>query len=275
MTTPGGFDSRAGMNHQTSRHAVRFGSLAVSILFAVVGCEKAPPDPAVLAATPILGPAGEGGDPEAGEVWQQVLAAWPREGNLAVLYGSPPVQGQMDAWMMGQIPPAAVPEIGVPVMAKVRAFNDRLIGLAGRWGAVPEPGSIRGMAVRGIRKTLWSDARLAVAEGDSDRLVDVLVVMATLPRVSHVYDASADGVLVTIGLLDGFTWAMRDAATEGFDIQLDEAQCERLREAAAWIELPNALGVAPEGDEKRASIMEGFESRSRPLIRQMLTSLCG
>ncbi len=264
------------MNHVRRRRAALSGPLLLVMSLAfVTACEQAPTDPAVLAAMSVTGPAAEGGSADAGAVWQEAFARWPQEGNLAVLYGSPHVQGQMDAWMMGQVPPAAVPEIGVPVMEKVRAFNDRLIELDGGWGTMPEPDSIRAMAVRGIRKTLWADARLAVAEGDVDRLVNVLVVMATLPRVSHAYDSTASGLLVTIGLADGFTWALGDALTPAFEIELDERQCERLRQAAAWVELPNAFGEASADDARRASVLEQYESRTRSKMRTLLGELCG
>jgi hypothetical protein len=264
------------MNHAGIHRAVVAGPLLLLVsALGIAGCDQAPTDPAALASTSVTGPAAEGGSPEQGAVWQEAFVAWPREGNLSVLYGAPTVQGQMDAWMMGQVPPSPVPEIGVPVMEKVRAFNDRLIALDGGWGAMPASDSIRGMAVRGLRKTLWSDARLAVAEGDADRLVDVLVVMATLPRVSHLYDSTADGVLVTVGLVDGFTWAMGDATTPGFDIELDPAQCARLRQAASWVEVSSAFGVAAPEDTRRASILEQYETRTRPRVRELLAALCG
>jgi len=264
------------MNHVRLHRAAVAGSLSLIVsMFGVGGCEQAPPDPATLAAMSVTGPAAEGGNAAHGQVWQDALAAWPREGNLSVLYGQPTVQGRMDAWMMGQVPPSPLPEVGGPVMEKVRAFNDRLIDLDGAWGAMPEPATIRSMAMRGIRKTLWSDVRLAVAEGDVDRLVDVLVVMATTPRVSHAYDSTADGVLATIGLIDGFTWAMGDATTPGFDIELDDAQCERLRQAASWVEVSDAFGVAPPEDTRRASILEQYETRTRPRVRELLDALCG
>jgi hypothetical protein len=262
------------MNQSTRRRVVLRGSVLLLALLGQVGCEPAPPDPAELAAMPILGSAGEGGDAAAGAVWQEALASWPREGNLSVLFGDPSVQAQMDRWMMGQMPPSTLPEIGIPVMEKVRAFNDRLIELKGGWGPLPEPGAIRSMAVRGLRKTLWSDARMAVAEGDVDRLVDVLVVMATLPRVSHAYDATADGVLMTVGLVDGLTWAMADATADGFDIELDSSQCDRLRQAASWVEMSDAFGVAPPGDAQRASVIEQYETRTRSRARQLLSALC-
>jgi hypothetical protein len=263
------------MNHRTPHRVVRQGTVLVLALFGLVGCEEAPPDPAALAAMSVIGPAGEGGDPGAGAVWQEAFESWPREGNLSVLFGDPEVQGQMDLWMMGQMPPSAVPEIGLPVMVKVRAFNDRLIALDGGWGSLPAPDAVRAMAVRGIRKTLWADARAAVAEGNVDRLVDVLVVMATLPRVAHAYDATAAGVLATVGLADGFTWAMGDATTEGFGIELDPSQCARLRKAASWLESPDAFGVPQPGDEQRASVLKQYEERTRTRARQLLTQLCG
>ncbi len=276
LDTVVGIRSPARMMNLWRRRAAVRGSLSLlTVLVLSAGCEQAASDPATLAEQSILGPAGQGGDPAAGAVWQEALEAWPRDGNLSVLYGEPKIQGQMDAWMMGQVPPAAVPDIGVPVMEKVRAFNDRLIDLDGGWGAMPDPSAIRGMAVRGIRKTLWSDARLAVAEGDEDRLVEVLVVMATLPRVSHAYDATANGVLVTLGLVDGFSWAMGDATRPGFDIELDAAQCERLRKAASWVEVEDAFGAAAPEDARRASILDQYETKTRPKVRELLAALCG
>ena len=241
----------------------------------VAGCEQPPPDPNELANASVIGPAGVGGDVAAGAAWQTALEAWPREGNMAVLYGEPQVQGQMDAWTMGQVPPSPVPPAGVEVMNLVRTFNDRLIELDGGWGPLPDSAAIRGMAVRGIRKNLWADARLAVAEGDVDRLVAVLEVMAVAPRVSHVYDSTVAGLLMTIGLVDGFTWAMGDALAPGFDIELDDAQKSRVREAAAWLETEGAFGVASPEDVRRANVLNEYESKSRARAREMLGRLCG
>lgn len=240
----------------------------------VAGCEPAPLEPGEAAARSIVGPAGDGGDAAAGAVWQAALEAWPKEGNLSVLYGAPHVQGRMDAWMMGQMPPQPLPEVGKPVMEKVRAFNDRLIALDGAWGAVPEPSKVRAMAVRGIRKTLWADARLAVAEEDADRLADILVVMATLPRVSHTYDASVRGLVATLGLVDGLTWALRDATTDRFEVELDPAACERLADAIAWAEAEAPFGVAEEQDPQRAKAIDGFERDTRVRLREMLAANC-
>jgi hypothetical protein len=225
-------------------------------------------------AVGVAGPAASGGDSSHGAVWQQAFVAWPKEGNLSTLYGSPNVQAQMEPWLMGQVPPSPLPDIGAPVMEKVRAFNDRLIALDGGWGPVSEPQAFRAMSVRGMRKTLWSDARLSVAEGDVDRLVDLLVVMATLPRVAHAYDASPEGLLMTIGLADGFTWALRDAMAEGFGITLDSTQCDRVREAAAWMDVEGAFGVAFPEDGRRVALLEEYESRTRPRARELIAALC-
>lgn len=251
--------------------------LAGSLLLALVAltaCEQSPPDPAEAAARQIVGSAGQGGDATAAATWQAALEAWPREGNLAVLFGSPAVQARMDAWMMGQAPPQPLPDVGEPVMAKIRAFNDRLIALDGAWGSVPEPAKIRDMAVRGMRKTLWADARCAVAEQDVDRLVDVLVVMATLPRVSHAYDASVRGMIASFGLVDGLTWALRDATTPQYEIELDADQCARLKSAAAWIEQGDAFGAVDPDDPQRTSALSQYEADTRVRVREMLARHC-
>ncbi len=240
----------------------------------VVGCAEEPPEPNALAITPVLGPAAEGGDPASGRIWQDVLASWPREGRLENLYPGPTVQSAMDHWMLGQQPLTMMPDIGRPVMEKVRAFNDRLIALDGAWGVLPEPDAVRAQAIRGFRKTLWSDARLAVAEQDAGRLVDILVVFATCPRIAHAFDASADGLMSTLGLVDGFVWAMADAVEDGFDIQLDAPQCERIRAAASWVELEAPFGIPAAEDVRRLAILNHYEDLTRPRIRALLDRLC-
>ena len=130
------------------------------------------------------------------------------------------------------------------------------------------------MAVRGIRKTLWADARLAIAEEDSERLADILVVMATLPRVSHAYDASVRGLVATLGLVDGLTWALRDATTDRFEIELDPAACARLTDAIAWANEASPFGVAEEQDPQRAKAIDGFERDTRVRLREMLSANC-
>lgn len=263
------------MNHQSRHRAIRslVGVLSLASLPSQ-GCEPAPPDPAALAASQVFGHAAEGGDAAAGEAWQAALEAWPSEGRLEMLYGDQAVQGQMDAWMMGQIPPQPLPELGRPVMERIRAFNDQLIALDGGWGPVPAPARIRDMSVRGMRKTLWADVRCAVAEREVDRLVDVLVVMATLPRVSHAYDASMRGLIATIGLMDGLAWALRDAATPQYEIEFDAAQCARLRAATAWIDRGDAFGTPDPEDARRLAALAQYEAKTLTQIRELLAVHC-
>lgn len=261
----------------TSNRCRTLRRLSSSVLLLVAGlasCEQSPPDPAEAASRSIVGPAGQGGDAAAGATWQAAFEAWPKEGNLAVLYGDPAVQGRMDAWMMGQAPPQPLPEVGKPVMERIRAFNDRLIALEGAWGPVPEPSKVRDMAIRGMRKTLWADARCAVAEEDVDRLVDVLVVMSALPRVAHAYDASVRGLVSTIGLVDGLTWALRDATTPRFDIELDASQCARLKAAIDWSEQSGAFGTAEPTDPMRSNALASFDDETLPRLRALLADHC-
>lgn len=244
------------------------------LLAAWPGCGPAEPDSVAEARKPLLGPAAEGGDEASAAVWQAALEAWPQSGNLAILFGEPAIQAAMDTWMRGEYPPASLPPQCEPVMEKVRAFNDRLIALDGGWGPPPNPSVIRSMAVRGMRKTLWADVRLAVAERDAERLTDLLVVMANLPRVGHTYDATARGVLDTVGLADGFSWGLRDATTPEFDIQLTDEQCARIRAAASWIDMDDAFGSPGPEDERRIAVLGTYEAQTRTRTRDTLAKLC-
>lgn len=264
------------MHHRfRSRSTRSFAGLILATTLSLPACEQAPPDPAEAAARQIVGSAGQGGDPAAGAVWQQAFEAWPTEGNLSIVYGDPRVQAALDMWMMGQTPPRPLPEEGAQVLEKVRRFNDRLVDLDGAWGPIPDPSKVRDMSVRGMRKTLWFDARAAVAERNVDRLVDVLVVMANLPRVSHAYDASVRGLIATVGLADGLSWALRDAATPEFEIELDPEDCARLRQAAGWLDQNDAFGVAdPELDPDRANVLAKYDGDTRVRVRETLGKHC-
>ena len=211
----------------------------------------------------IFGTAAEGGTAQAGTAWQSSLEVWPRQGNLSILYGSPRMQAEFENWLRGLGTPG---EELTPVFVKIREFNDPLIALDGGWGALPEPDKVRSMSVRGMRKTLWSDLRLAVVEGDADRATDVMVVMCNLPRVWHTFDGTTRGLLATLGTCDAIGWGMRDMSTGG--LELDEGQKSRIREASSWLDAPAPFGTVdvPEDDPRRAEMLVQFRNQTLPPI---------
>ena len=205
----------------------------------------------------------EGGNVEAGKVWQEALEAWPKEGNLSILYGSPTMQSKFENWMRSLSKPD---EALAPVFAKIAVFNDRLLALDGEWGPLADPDKVRSMAVRGMRKTLWSDLKVSVVEGDAARATGLLVVMCDLPRVCHAFDGTPRGLLATMGTCDGIGWAMRDMTYGG--LELDAGQKERILAASRWLEEPAPFGAAvdPETDARRATMLEQFDSKGKPAI---------
>ena len=221
----------------------------------------------------VFGSAARGGSAEAGQVWQAALLAWPKQGNLSILYGSPRVQAEFENWMDGRRRLVEPGEDLLPVFDKIESFDAPLIALNGAWGPLPDPKTVRAMAVRGMRKTLWADLRLAAVRGDGSRVTDLLVVMCNLPRVSHAFDGSTRGLLATIGTCDAIGWGMRDASGAG--VELDDQQKSRIREASSWLDQPLPFGAAgdTEEDQRRAGILEQFATMNLPTIRTARSQL--
>lgn len=222
----------------------------------LVGCEQSGSTPAATGEGEVFGTAAQGGTAPAGKVWETTLEAWPKQGNLSILFESPSVQAAFENWM--REPPKKPGETLVPVIEKVRRYNDALIALDGGWGPLSDSTTVRAMALRGMRKTLWSDLRVSVAEGDTDRVADLIVVMCNLPRVHHGFDGSTRGLLHTVDICNGIWWGMRDARFEG--LEFDDAQKARIRAASSWVEDPDALGVVvdPESDPRRVNILKNY-----------------
>ena len=206
-------------------------------------------------------------------MWQANLEVWPKQGNLSILFGSSRIQAEFENWMRQA--PTKPNEILMPVIQKVRSFNDSLIALDGGWGPLPDPEKVRAMAVRGMRKTLWADLRVSVAQGDVERVTDLLVLMCNLPRVQHAFNGSARGLLETVMSCDGIGWGMRDALEAR--LVFSDEQKAKIRKASSWLEKPDALGAVadPESDPERARILDDFKKTSLPIIIDLRAKLLG
>lgn len=237
------------------------------------GCDDASSSGGSGPEAELFGTAADGGTAEAGAAWQAALEAWPREGNLSILYGSPHIQGQFENWMDGRRPLVVPAEDLLPLLAQVKEFDDSLIALDGAWGPLPASDQVRAMAVRGMRKTLWADLRFAAVEGDSSRATSLLVVMCNLPRVSHVFDGTTRGLLATIGACDAIGWAMRDMKLSG--VSLDQDQKARILEASSWLDAPAPFGVVADeaADQRRAGILREFDLKNRPSVLEAREAL--
>ena len=273
------FGSAASMRLTSPRHdsgrtfGGAFGWLLSAAFVVLLGCGGS--EPVSMEDAEVFGSAAEGGVPEAGAVWQDVLARWPKEGNLSVLYGKPHIQGQFDAWMDGRQALSDPPETIQPVIARVQVYADPLRELDGRWGRIEDPDAVRSMAIRGMRKTLWADLRAAITSDDPERATDIMVVMCNLPRVAHAYDGSVRGLLSTIGTVDAIGWGMRDMAQAG--ISLDDRQVARLVAASAWLDEPAPFGRAmdEERDARRASVLAQFDASNRAAVLKARQQLLG
>ena len=227
------------------------------------GCEDGGSSTTSSGEKQVFGSAARDGSPEAGKVWQAALEAWPREGNLSILYGSPRMQAEFENWLRGLSTPK---EELMPVFEKIEQFNDRLLALDGAWGPLPDPDKVRAMAVRGMRKTLWSDLRFAVVRGDAERATEVMVTMCNLPRVCHAFDGTTRGLLATLGTCDAIGWGMRDISSGG--LELDEGQKSRLRAASSWLDAPSPFGTVdvPEDEPRRVEMLAQFRNQTLPPI---------
>lgn len=245
-------------------------SLVVIATSAGFGCEESGSSSNAAGEASVFGTAARGGNAEDGKVWQAAFEAWPKEGNLNILYGSPGMQSKFENWMRALSEPD---EALAPVFVKLEAFNDRLLALDGGWGPLTDPGKVRSMAVRGMRKTLWADLRMSVINGDTSRATGLLVVMCNLPRVCHAFDGTPRGLLATMGTCDGIGWGMRDIEAGGRE--LDAEQKERIKEASRWLLEPSPFGAAldPETDARRATMLEQFDSTALPAILTARSSL--
>lgn len=255
----------------------RSGAIAPVVLLGfmsvfVMGCDggDGSEDPALRQ---VVGSAGRGGDPASALVWQAVLADWPKQGNLSILYGDPAIQARFENWMDGARPLVAPPEEIHATLDKIQVFNDRLIALDGGWGAIPDQEKVRAMSVRGMRKTLWADIRNAAVDGDAERATDLLVVMAGLPRVSHAYDGSVRGLLGTVSACDSLGWAMNNVA--GKDTGLDDAQKDRVRAALDWLDDAAPFGEAdPETDPRRVAVLGEYQRVTLPNLMKARARVC-
>ncbi|MCP4834439.1 MAG: hypothetical protein GY895_06690 [Phycisphaera sp.] len=245
-------------------------SLLVIATSSGLGCEKSGSSSATDGEAAVFGTAAKGGNVEDARVWQSAFEAWPKEGNLNILYGSPAVQSQFENWMRTSGEPD---EVLAPVFVKLEAFNDRLLALDGGWGPLTDPDKVRSMAVRGMRKTLWADLKISAVNGDASRATDLLVVMCNLPRVCHAFDGTPRGLLATMGTCDGIGWGMRDIKMAG--LELDADQKKRIEAASRWLEEPAPFGESldPETDARRATMLEQFKSTGLPAILAVRSSL--
>lgn len=237
-----------------------------------IGCDGGGSSSASIDENEVFGSAAKGGTAEAGKVWQATLEAWPKQGNLSILFGSPRIQAEFENWMRQR--PTEPSDTLEPLFEKISGFNDSLIALDGGWGPLPNPDLVRAMAVRGMRKTLWADLRESVAREDVERVTELLVVMCNLPRISHAFDGTTKGLIDTVGTCNGVAWGMRDAAEAR--LVFNEDQKARIRAASKWLDQPDALGVAdPELDPGRAKILNSFKTEYLPTIMDFRAKILG
>ncbi|RPG20413.1 MAG: hypothetical protein CBB69_003355 [Phycisphaera sp. TMED9] len=252
------------------------GTLASMIVFAS-GCDESGSTRIVAGAGSGVGGTGsaaQGGTVNGGLVWGDSLNRWPKDGNSQFVAGDSVIRSSFDLWLDSRQPPRMPDDEGVvKLLNDLRAFNMPLTDLNGDWGVPPKDVAIRTQAIRGIGKTLWADLRLALIEDDQDRVVEVIVVMANLPRIAHGYDGSNRGLIATLATVDSFGWGLTDVSRPREEIALTPEQCVRLRKATSWLEDSNAFDVSMD-DPAQQRIMERFMAETRPRLRSQIAALC-
>ncbi|MDG2020941.1 MAG: hypothetical protein P8J59_03225 [Phycisphaerales bacterium] len=249
----------------------------VSLIIFMSGCED-PGSTRIIAGVGSgvagTGSAAQGGTAAAGLVWGDSLNRWPKDGNSQFVAGNSVIRSSFDLWLDSRQPPRMPGDEGVVVLLNdLRAYNMPLTGLNGNWGVPPDDIAIRTQAIRGIGKTLWADLRLALIEDDQNRTMEVITVMANLPRIAHGYDGSTRGLIATLATVDCFGWGLTDVTRPGEEITPTPEQCDRLRKAASWLEDSNAFDVSMD-DPAHQRVMERFMAETRPRLRSQIAALC-
>jgi hypothetical protein len=251
---------------------------AIATGFSLAGCGDAGSGITVGVASGIVGtgPAATGGTTAGSNVWSAALQSWPKKGNSQIVASDSVVRSNFDQWLDARFPPTMPRDPQVVVLIEdLRAFNTPITDLAGDWG-VPDTGAaVRPQAIRGIGKTFWADLRFALVEGDQARAMEVIVAMANLPRLAHGFDGSVPrGLIATLATVDSFSWGLTDLLREDGAVEPTTEQCERLRRAASWLDVPEPFGPVGE-DENRQRIMRRYLEETRPRLRRQLDELCG
>ncbi len=269
------------MNRDTvhaGRAGLPIGWMAALLLVGLFGCGDSGSSGISQIQAPttrneVFGSAIENGSPEAGVAWRDAALAWPKQGNINLLFENPSVQARFAEWMRAE--PGSlqsVPEVVLPSMEKLQAFNDRLISIDGAWGRLPDTEGVRPMAMRGLQPGLWFDLRHTATRGDVDRATDILVTMGTVPRVLHGFDGTARGIADAVKFANYIVWALNDV--QSVPLEFDDDQRRRISQALIWVEEPSPFGVAdPEIDPARANALREFDGNVRPLIVQARSRL--
>jgi len=220
------------------------------------------------------GSAAQGGSPAGGLVWGDALNRWPKDGNSQFVAGNSVIRSSFDLWLDARRSPMMPNDEGVVVLLRdLREFNQPLTGLNGDWGVPSKETAIRTQAIRGIGKTFWADLRLAIIEEDQDRAMEVIVLMANLPRIAHGYDGSDRGLIATLATVDSFGWGLTDLTRSGAGIQPTAEQCERLRKAMSWLEDANAFNVSMDNPSHQR-MMKRYLAETQPRLRRQIAALC-
>lgn len=230
-------------------------------LFAAAGCGGD-----VEPSLPIL----DGGDAAAGEVWQEVLIAWPSEGNLDRVAVDAQVGARIRLWLDTRSRARTPDPEVLETLRRLQRFHDPLLALEGRWGIPREQSLIRGMAIRNIRIGLMADLRLALLEGDQARVSRLIVAMATLPRLVYAHDRTDRGLVAVASSIEALRTGLVMVTSADDAPALD---CDRIGTAIAWLEAERPLGVVP-GGSPPTTVQARIETETAPDIRALFGGLC-
>lgn len=213
--------------------------------------------------------------------WGTALSSWPTQGDPGRIAKTPIEQSSYNLWHDIRVSPVknennpmsiVSPEV-VTIIETSRRIIDPLHQLNGDWAPPATGGAkISTRTIRGFGKILWSDLRLAVHQGDRERAVGALILLANLPRVARETDPSDRGLMPTLSVATLFSWGMMDISKGGELMALTPDDCARITEAASWVNAKEPFGSISETNQP---IWQGFQQRELPKLREELAKLCG
>lgn len=210
-----------------------------------------------------------------GKVWGAALLGWPQQGDPGRLVKEPMHKSAYDLWNDIRISPLEFTpeEYVIGVIEASKPLLNPLHELDGAWGEPVLNGSrLSPRSFRGIAKTMWADLRLALLQGDRDRALGDLLLLANLPRVARAANPTDRGLIPTLGVAAMFNWGLMDLLRGGEAFAPTVQECVQLRAAASWVSDPTPFGIIT---EPNMGSWGAFESRELPLLRKNLEDLCG
>ena len=220
-----------------------------------------------------------GGVPTAGAsvaslAWGSALKNWPSQGDPGRIASDSVAQSSYNLWNDIRVPPTEdPPDSVIEIIVTSKILIDPLHELNGQWDVPATDGArMSTRTIRGLGKSIWSDLRLAVREGDQARAINDLVLLGNIPRVARAVDPSDRGLMPTLAVASILYWGLADVARGGEAMAPTPEDCQRILAAASWVNESEPFGAI---SEQNLPTWNGFQEREIPKLRQALEAVCG